>query len=120
MENNRRENFEDLLKTVADLKSRLEELEMRIEEYRSAFGDSLQIPLPEEIEFEHEDFLGDMSELVPGGDEIRINADIPLEDNALPSGSTLAGEESTAAGDIPEQVPVPDADPAQADGPESV
>lgn len=119
MENNRRENFEDLLKTVADLKSRLEELERRIEEYRSAFGDSLQIPLPEEIEFEHEDFLGDMSELVPGGDEIRINADIPLEDNASPSGNTLAGEESTDAGDIPEQVSVPDADPAQDAGPES-
>ncbi len=120
MENNRRENFEDLLKTVADLKSRLEELERRIEEYRSAFGDSLQIPLPEEIEFEHEDFLGDMSELVPGGDEIRINADIPLEDSASPSGNTLAGEESTAAWDIPEQVSVPDADPAQAAGPEIV
>lgn len=75
MENNRRENFEDLLKTVADLKSRLDDLERRIEEYRSAFGDSLQMPLPEEIPFEHEDFLGDMSELVADGNEIRINSD---------------------------------------------
>ena len=77
MENNRRENFEDLLKTVADLKSRLDELERRIDEYRSAFGDSLKMPLPEEIPFEQEDFLWDMSELVADGDEISNNADEP-------------------------------------------
>ena len=77
MENNRRENFEDLLKTVADLKSRLDELERRIDEYRSAFGDSLKMPLPEEIPFEQEDFLGDMSELVADGDEIRIILRLP-------------------------------------------
>lgn len=82
MENNRRENFDDILKTVADLKSRLDELERRIEEYRSAYGDPLQAPLAEEIEFEHEDFLGDMSELVTGSDEIIINADIPEEEAA--------------------------------------
>ena len=107
MENNRRENFEDLLKTVADLKSRLDELERRIDEYRSAFGDSLKMPLPEEIPFEQEDFLGDMSELVADGDEIRINADEP------------EAEPETEAAPETEAEPEPDAEPEPAAEPES-
>ena len=120
MENNRRENFEDLLKTVADLKSRLDELERRIEEYGSAFGDSLQIPLPDEIAFEHEDFLGDMSELVSDGDEIRINADIqddaePLAESgpeavADPEPETEPEPETVAE---PEEVAEPEPEPVQ-------
>ena len=110
MENNRRENFEDLLKTVADLKSRLDELERRIEEYRSAFGDSLQMPLPEEIPFEQEDFLGDMSELVADGDDIRINADEP---EAAGPGTVSGPETATETGIVsePESVPEPEAAP---------
>ena len=110
MENNRRENFEDLLKTVADLKSRLDELERRIDEYRSAFGDSLQMPLPEEIPFEQEDFLGDMSELVADGDEIRINADEP---EAAEPGTVSGPETATETGIVsePESVPEPEAAP---------
>ena len=110
MENNRRENFEDLLKTVADLKSRLDELERRIDEYRSAFGDSLKMPLPEEIPFEQEDFLGDMSELVADGDEIRINADEP---EAAEPGTVSGPETATETGIVsePESVPEPEAAP---------
>ena len=110
MENNRRENFEDLLKTVADLKSRLDELERRIDEYRSAFGDSLKMPLPEEIPFEQEDFLGDMSELVADGDEIRINADEP---EAAEPGTVSGPETATETGIVsePESVPEPEAEP---------
>lgn len=107
MENNRRENFEDLLKTVADLKSRLDELERRIEEYRSAFGDSLQMPLPEEIPFEQEDFLGDMSELVADGDEIRINAgDVtesvtgPVSGQAVPDSGNADEPEAAEPGTV--------------------
>ena len=118
MENNRRENFEDLLKTVADLKSRLDELERRIEEYRSAFGDSLKMPLPEEIPFEQEDFLGDMSELVADGDEIRINADEP---EAAGPGTVSGPETSPESGTAsePEAEPEPAAEPEAAAEPES-
>ena len=112
MENNRRENFEDLLKTVEDLKSRLDELERRIDEYRSAFGDSLKMPLPEEIPFEQEDFLGDMSELVADGDEIRINADEP---EAAGPGTVSGPETSPESGTASE----PDAEPEPAAEPES-
>ena len=112
MENNRRENFEDLLKTVADLKSRLDELERRIDEYRSAFGDSLQMPLPEEIPFEQEDFLGDMSELVADGDEIRINADEP---EAAGPGTVSGPETSPESGTASE----PEAEPATEAAPET-
>lgn len=118
MENNRRENFEDLLKTVADLKSRLDELERRIDEYRSAFGDSLKMPLPEEIPFEQEDFLGDMSELVADGDEIRINADEP---EAAGPGTVSGPETSPESGTAsePEAEPEPAAEPEAAAEPES-
>lgn len=130
MENNRRENFEDLLKTVADLKSRLDELERRIDEYRSAFGDSLKMPLPEEIPFEQEDFLGDMSELVADGDEIRINADEPEAAGpgtvSGPETSTESGtaseseaEPETEAAPETEAEPEPDAEPEPAAEPES-
>ena len=124
MENNRRENFEDLLKTVADLKSRLDELERRIEEYRSAFGDSLQMPLPEEIPFEQEDFLGDMSELVADGDEIRINADEPeAAGPGTVSGPETSPESGTAsepeAEPETEAEPEPDAEPEPAAEPEA-
>lgn len=130
MENNRRENFEDLLKTVADLKSRLDELERRIDEYRSAFGDSLKMPLPEEIPFEQEDFLGDMSELVADGDEIRINADEPeAAGPGTVSGSETSPESGTAsepeaepeteAAPETEAEPEPDAEPEPAAEPES-
>ena len=117
MENNRRENFEDLLKTVADLKSRLDELERRIDEYRSAFGDSLKMPLPEEIPFEQEDFLGDMSELVADGDEIRINADEP---EAAEPGTVSGPETATETGIVsePESVPEPEAAPETEADPE--
>ena len=118
MENNRRENFEDLLKTVEDLKSRLDELERRIDEYRSAFGDSLKMPLPEEIPFEQEDFLGDMSELVADGDEIRINADEP---EAAGPGTVSGPETSPESGTAsePEAEPEPAAEPEAAAEPES-
>lgn len=118
MENNRRENFEDLLKTVADLKSRLDELERRIDEYRSAFGDSLKMPLPEEIPFEQEDFLGDMSELVADGDEIRINADEP---EAAGPGTVSGPETSPESGTAsePDAEPEPAAEPEAAAEPES-
>ena len=118
MENNRRENFEDLLKTVEDLKSRLDELERRIDEYRSAFGDSLKMPLPEEIPFEQEDFLGDMSELVADGDEIRINADEP---EAAEPGTVSGPETATETGIVsePESVPEPEAEPEPAAEPEA-
>ena len=124
MENNRRENFEDLLKTVADLKSRLDELERRIDEYRSAFGDSLKMPLPEEIPFEQEDFLGDMSELVADGDEIRINADEPeAAGPGTVSGPETSPESGTAseseAEPETEAEPEPDAEPEPAAEPES-
>ncbi|MGN1233816.1 MAG: hypothetical protein ACI4UJ_10280 [Candidatus Cryptobacteroides sp.] len=135
MENNRRENFEDLLKTVADLKSRLDELERRIEEYGAAFGDSLQIPLPEEIAFEHEDFLGDMSELVPDGDEIRINADIQedavaygapemadVPENDEPAAAVEEADEAVAGpepGSEPELDPEPESEPELDPEPES-
>ena len=130
MENNRRENFEDLLKTVADLKSRLDELERRIDEYRSAFGDSLKMPLPEEIPFEQEDFLGDMSELVADGDEIRINADEPeaagLGTVSGPETSPESGtasepeaEPETEAAPETEAEPEPDAEPEPAAEPEA-
>ena len=136
MENNRRENFEDLLKTVADLKSRLDELERRIDEYRSAFGDSLKMPLPEEIPFEQEDFLGDMSELVADGDEIRINADEPeAAGPGTVSGPETSPESGTAsepeaepeteaapeteAEPEPEALPEPEAEPEAAAEPES-
>ena len=112
MENNRRENFEDLLKTVADLKSRLDELERRIDEYRSAFGDSLKMPLPEEIPFEQEDFLGDMSELVADGDEIRINADEP---EAAGLGTVSGPETSPESGTASE----PEAEPETEAAPET-
>lgn len=112
MENNRRENFEDLLKTVADLKSRLDELERRIDEYRSAFGDSLKMPLPEEIPFEQEDFLGDMSELVADGDEIRINADEP---EAAGPGTVSGPETSPESGTASE----PEAEPETEAAPET-
>ncbi|MGM9740928.1 MAG: hypothetical protein ACI3ZP_10035 [Candidatus Cryptobacteroides sp.] len=119
MENNRRENFEDLLKTVADLKSRLDELERRIEEYGAAFGDSLQIPLPEEIAFEHEDFLGDMSELVTEGDEIRINADIREDAVAYGASEMAAGQDvaeplaEPGTVEVPEAVAEPEPEPVQ-------
>lgn len=118
MENNRRENFEDLLKTVADLKSRLDELERRIDEYRSAFGDSLKMPLPEEIPFEQEDFLGDMSELVADGDEIRINADEP---EAAGPGTVSGPETSPESGTAsePEAEPETEAEPEPAAEPEA-
>ena len=130
MENNRRENFEDLLKTVADLKSRLDELERRIDEYRSAFGDSLQMPLPEEIPFEQEDFLGDMSELVADGDEIRINADEPEAagpgtvsgPETSPESGTASepeAEPETEAAPETEAEPEPDAEPEPAAEPEA-
>ena len=130
MENNRRENFEDLLKTVADLKSRLDELERRIDEYRSAFGDSLKMPLPEEIPFEQEDFLGDMSELVADGDEIRINADEPeAAGPGTVSGPEISPESGTAsepeaepeteAAPETEAEPEPDAEPEPAAEPEA-
>lgn len=130
MENNRRENFEDLLKTVADLKSRLDELERRIDEYRSAFGDSLKMPLPEEIPFEQEDFLGDMSELVADGDEIRINADEPEAagpgtvsgPETSPESGTASepeAEPETEAAPETEAEPEPDAEPEPAAEPES-
>ena len=130
MENNRRENFEDLLKTVADLKSRLDDLERRIEEYRSAFGDSLQMPLPEEIPFEQEDFLGDMSELVADGDEIRINADEPEAagpgtvsgPETSPESGTASepeAEPETEAAPETEAEPEPDAEPEPAAEPEA-
>ena len=130
MENNRRENFEDLLKTVADLKSRLDELERRIDEYRSAFGDSLKMPLPEEIPFEQEDFLGDMSELVADGDEIRINADEPeAAGPGTVSGPETSPESGTASEPeaepeteaVPETEaePEPDAEPEPAAEPEA-
>ena len=130
MENNRRENFEDLLKTVADLKSRLDELERRIDEYRSAFGDSLKMPLPEEIPFEQEDFLGDMSELVADGDEIRINADEPEAagpgtvsgPETSPESGTASESEAepeTEAAPETEAEPEPDAEPEPAAEPES-
>ena len=124
MENNRRENFEDLLKTVADLKSRLDELERRIDEYRSAFGDSLKMPLPEEIPFEQEDFLGDMSELVADGDEIRINADEPeAAGPGTVSGPETSPESGTAsepeAEPETEAEPEPDAEPEPAAEPEA-
>ena len=130
MENNRRENFEDLLKTVADLKSRLDELERRIEEYRSAFGDSLKMPLPEEIPFEQEDFLGDMSELVADGDEIRINADEPEAagpgtvsgPETSPESGTASepeAEPETEAAPETEAEPEPDAEPEPAAEPEA-
>ena len=130
MENNRRENFEDLLKTVADLKSRLDDLERRIEEYRSAFGDSLKMPLPEEIPFEQEDFLGDMSELVADGDEIRINADEPEAagpgtvsgPETSPESGTASepeAEPETEAAPETEAEPEPDAEPEPAAEPEA-
>ena len=130
MENNRRENFEDLLKTVADLKSRLDELERRIDEYRSAFGDSLKMPLPEEIPFEQEDFLGDMSELVADGDEIRINADEPEAagpgtvsgPETSPESGTASepeAEPETEAAPETEAEPEPDAEPEPAAEPEA-
>ena len=130
MENNRRENFEDLLKTVADLKSRLDELERRIDEYRSAFGDSLKMPLPEEIPFEQEDFLGDMSELVADGDEIRINADEPEAagpgtvsgPETSPESGTASESEAepeTEAAPETEAEPEPDAEPEPAAEPEA-
>lgn len=124
MENNRRENFEDLLKTVEDLKSRLDELERRIDEYRSAFGDSLKMPLPEEIPFEQEDFLGDMSELVADGDEIRINADEPeAAGPGTVSGPETSPESGTAsepeAEPETEAEPEPDAEPEPAAEPEA-
>lgn len=140
MENNRRENFEDLLKTVADLKSRLDELERRIDEYRSAFGDSLKMPLPEEIPFEQEDFLGDMSELVADGDEIRINAgDVtesvtgPVSGQAVPDSGNADEPEAAGPGTVsgpetspesgtasePEAEPETEAEPEPAAEPEA-
>ena len=120
MENNRRENFEDLLKTVADLKSRLDELERRIDEYRSAFGDSLKMPLPEEIPFEQEDFLGDMSELVADGDEIRINADEPeAAGPGTVSGPETSPESGTASEPEAEPEPEAAAEPESAAEPEA-
>lgn len=128
MEDSRKEALLDLENSLSELKSRLEAIERKIDEYKSLLKPTQQDDA-EMIDLGNEDFLGDISVVapdpVPASVSVPVSAedDIPASNNesenmTVPTFDETGAYEEEAAGPAADDSPVSDAEVTSADLPE--